>query len=323
MFGRYKCWILVFALFIGWGNLKAQLKSVITHYSTADGLSNNKVWNIIKDDEGFMWMATWSGLNRFDGHNFITFKTSPGDKSALKNDRIQELVDDKNGNLWTRAYDKQVYLFDKNTQVFTPLSQLLNQKELEKFAFSKILHVSESSVWLAAENQGVFLIRKTKDGSYNYVRFSSEMKGHSKLPSNEILFFHIDANKNAWIGTSRGLSIISKNNERSIQAVADGIGSLVCNNIKETKNGFWLGTRQGYLIYIDTDLNKVSKFKISGGGINGLLMSRHKKVLYCTTSLGEVVFVSLAGSVVNKSVIPSKSSLHAIYEDKTGLLWIE
>ena len=37
------------------------------HLEVKDGLSNNQVLDIFKDSEGFMWFATASGLNRYDG----------------------------------------------------------------------------------------------------------------------------------------------------------------------------------------------------------------------------------------------------------------
>lgn len=45
-----------------------------THYSSDDGLSQNHVLDIIQDSKGFMWFATWDGLNKFDGKSFRVFK---------------------------------------------------------------------------------------------------------------------------------------------------------------------------------------------------------------------------------------------------------
>ena len=66
----------------------AQPKCNFEHFSTADGLSDNRIMCLMKDREGFMWMGSWTGINRFDGHNFITYKSRPGDRSELKNNLI-------------------------------------------------------------------------------------------------------------------------------------------------------------------------------------------------------------------------------------------
>lgn len=96
----------------------AQLKCKIEHYSTEDGLSHNRIMCMLKDREGFMWFGTWDGLNRFDGHNFVVYKSKPGDTSSLRNNRIENIIEDKAGFLWVQAYDNRVYRFDKKTDNF-------------------------------------------------------------------------------------------------------------------------------------------------------------------------------------------------------------
>lgn len=73
--------------------MHGQIKCRIEHYSTEDGLSHNAVTGIIKSSDGFMWFGTWDGINRFDGHNFVTCKSHPGDSSGLKSNRIDIIFD--------------------------------------------------------------------------------------------------------------------------------------------------------------------------------------------------------------------------------------
>src|SRR5215213_10008755 len=86
-----------------------QPKCKVEYYSTEQGLSHQAVTDIIKDREGFMWFGSWDGINRFDGHNFVSYKSSPGDKSQLGNDRVDQIVEDQTDHLWIQAYDRQVY----------------------------------------------------------------------------------------------------------------------------------------------------------------------------------------------------------------------
>src|ERR1700753_2397860 len=83
----------------------AQPKCKIDHYTTEDGLPSDRITSIIKDNEGFMWFGTWDGISRFDGHDFVTYKSYPGDRSQLKNNRIDQIVEDKTYYLWLRDYD--------------------------------------------------------------------------------------------------------------------------------------------------------------------------------------------------------------------------
>lgn len=324
-FSRYLPWSLFFTLILASANLSAQLKSVITHYSPADGLSNNKVSNIIKDAEGFMWIATWSGLNRFDGHNFLTFKTYPGDKSGLNNDRILEIADDKKGNIWTRAYDSRIYIFRKNTQEFIPLSKWLNFHRLGVIGFSKILHVSDGNVWLATQNQGVFKITQSSDGNYHFTRFAKEMQKSTRLASNKILLFHIDKKGSAWIGTTGGISVFSKYPEKDGLSgnLTNRLKGVVANVIRETDSGLWIGTKAGDIMHLDSKTGGLSTSKVFSGEVTGLLLSLRRKQLISTSSHGEIAFSSFSGTLMDKRIIAKERPLHSIYEDKSGLLWIE
>ena len=102
---------------------EAQPKVNFEHFSTADGLSDNRIMCLMKDREGFMWMGSWTGINRFDGHHFVTYKSRPGDHSVLKNNRIDFIIEDHAGFLWLKGYDRQVYRFDKKTEQFLSLAE--------------------------------------------------------------------------------------------------------------------------------------------------------------------------------------------------------
>ena len=59
-----------------------------TSYSVKDGLSDNRVYNIVQDDRGFIWIGTANGLNFFDGNKFTIYNTG---NSKLKDNQIFEI----------------------------------------------------------------------------------------------------------------------------------------------------------------------------------------------------------------------------------------
>ncbi len=56
---------------------KAQQSTPYESISTAEGLSQGMVFDILQDKEGFIWVATKNGLNRYDGYSFKVFTNDP------------------------------------------------------------------------------------------------------------------------------------------------------------------------------------------------------------------------------------------------------
>ena len=86
--------LISFLLILPAVTVHGQQRVYYEHYSTNDGLSHGSVVNMMKDSRGFRWFSTWDGLNRFDGVNFKTFKTMPGDNINLSSNRIREMLED-------------------------------------------------------------------------------------------------------------------------------------------------------------------------------------------------------------------------------------
>jgi ligand-binding sensor domain-containing protein len=70
--------------------LKAQYTNVsYDHYDTENGLSNNEVKDILQDEEGFIWIATKGGLNRFDGKDFVKYFSDGSYNHLPSNDVVR------------------------------------------------------------------------------------------------------------------------------------------------------------------------------------------------------------------------------------------
>ncbi len=68
-----------------------------------EGLPQNSVLSIAQTPDGYLWLATFNGLVRFDGVRFTPFDESnlPG----LPGNRLVRLCADREGGLWARGQD--------------------------------------------------------------------------------------------------------------------------------------------------------------------------------------------------------------------------
>jgi ligand-binding sensor domain-containing protein len=175
----------------------------ITHYTSDDGLSQNRVMSILQDRKGFMWFATWDGLNKFDGNHFKVYKGEPGDPNGFTNNRLNSLLEDPAGQLWILANDRQVYRFDPVKEQFTLFSQFVSQR---KIPFSSILKLSllpDSTVCLIS-TEGCYLISILPSGELGTVHYLS--KNNGLLSGNRINGVFKDQEKQLWLLTDRGIT---------------------------------------------------------------------------------------------------------------------
>src|SRR5215218_6777133 len=87
------------------------------HFSVINGLASNTVSSIAQDGDGYIWIATTNGLQRYDGNNFITFKAQENNPATIPSNHIVSLYKDKRNNLWLIAGNNKVGIFD--TRKFT------------------------------------------------------------------------------------------------------------------------------------------------------------------------------------------------------------
>ncbi len=69
------------------------------HYGIEDGLSHREVNTLIQDKNGFLWIGTENGLNRYDGYNFKRYYLNNNNQSLNNSEKIIGLCDDIHGNI--------------------------------------------------------------------------------------------------------------------------------------------------------------------------------------------------------------------------------
>jgi len=78
------------------GLVRLDPKTGVAVYSTVEGLPDNRVYDLLEDRQGQLWIATAAGVCRFDGQTFHTFTSAHG----LPSEFIQGLSEDRQGQLW-------------------------------------------------------------------------------------------------------------------------------------------------------------------------------------------------------------------------------
>lgn len=106
-------------------------------YNESDGLSHRHVKQLACDRDGMIWLATWNGLNRFDGTTFTRIRPASDDEARSFSSRIGEIKLATTEGLWIRIDERIVY-FDLRTYRFTDIHSRLEKKFNRTFNLSHI-----------------------------------------------------------------------------------------------------------------------------------------------------------------------------------------
>ena len=105
----FTCWIFITA---------AQTPPAYESISTAQGLSQGMVFDLLQDKEGFIWVATKNGLNRYDGYSFKIFANDPYNANSLSSNTIVKLFEDSKGRIWVGTENAGLNIYNKQSGKF-------------------------------------------------------------------------------------------------------------------------------------------------------------------------------------------------------------
>lgn len=125
------------------------------HLTSRDGLSHNRVASIFRDEMGFMWFGTLSGLNRYNGYEFKTFYHDPESTVGLPSNSIYWMEQGPMHQIWIGT-ETGVAAFDVIQDRFVDISDLI--APLGDHGIMMIKTDSLGQIWAIVENYGLRLL---------------------------------------------------------------------------------------------------------------------------------------------------------------------
>ncbi len=101
-------------------------------YDDSDGLSHWHTTRTLQDSTGVIWIATYNGLNRFDGYRFVAFNAADSDGLSMSSDRIRKMELTADNNIICLIDDDNVALFNTKTCRFEALDEQAGNAALER-----------------------------------------------------------------------------------------------------------------------------------------------------------------------------------------------
>lgn len=121
------------------------------HLSVENGISHNQVNDVYQDSEGFMWISTAWGLNRYDGYRIKTYQTITNDTTSLKANFVHWARDIYGDKMYIRTSTGNC-IYDKNTDTFS--SDVSRYLPKDAYEMNAVTYVDKLyNVWVSYENE--------------------------------------------------------------------------------------------------------------------------------------------------------------------------
>ena len=240
-------------------------------YGVPEGLSQSTVTSIVEDNDGYIWIGTLNGLNRFDGKEFKQYFANDG-SSGLPSSFIKSLLFSK-GGLLIVGTDKGVVIFNEISDKFIA-PQITNKALLNE-------------IWSLSESENSLLIGTNKSVIETSQDFTAILNSHVSEKS-------IEPKKIVKIQNQ----LFIKGYDKSVYAVNNSDFIKIANNINDItafENELYLTSNLGLYILRKEDfsLKKINNKKLSLLSVesNNLysLHDNYIEINSTNTSVGKIV----------------------------------
>lgn len=173
------------------------------HLTIRDGLSNNSVYCITQDDLGFMWFGTFSGLNRYDGHEIGVFLPEPVNPDSIAGSVIFDVVPDRSGDLWVGTDGGGLNHYEIASDTFRRVESeetgeaIPSAKVFSLGAVSLESSGERSALWIGSADSGITVMEENRMRTFR----AADTDG---LNSDVIRVITPDNRGRVWIGTQGG-----------------------------------------------------------------------------------------------------------------------
>lgn len=312
-------------------------------YDEDDGLSQRSVKQIAVDSTGMVWVATWNGLNRFDGYEFAVIRPQPGDSARRYSSRFRDLRAGAGGSLWCRIDDRLVML-DPAVNRFSDIHSALEERFGRPLAM-KAWRQSADGDTMVMECEGVF-VSIPENNPVDGASLSPTLpKRRYSSPSNRKVgdfgpyahsmqaYGREDNQGHVWIVTRTGTVVFAPDRESRPQVMAElGItdGSLQYA-ATDRQGGLWFRSTQGahrlspgtlpYDTLPSTNHGRILAAAHDPSGRLWVGETDRRAIAVHTTDGGSPLYLTPAGELTQQFT-PWGHAVYSLYIAPDGRVWV-
>ncbi|MBZ0200211.1 MAG: histidine kinase [Ignavibacteriaceae bacterium] len=296
--------------FLQFASLYSQTPSYY-HYTSSDGLASSTVYDIIQDQNGFMWFATANGLSKFDGNQFTTFRINDG----LNSNSIIAMAEGKNGELYFGNYEKGINVL-KDGKIQNYFSEIKGNRLTISFLMIPRDENYKQTIYAHGIYGGINAISESETIGFTKIHLDPSRGAVYKLTQL--------TNGKTIAATSDGLYDFE--NEKLIKLDIAGLPNSDFYSFCEGDEGSYLAGAKSIIYHIKNDkvIKRYDVKEYGDVGISHIFFDSNKNIWFSIMNKGFYFIPKGSDKIIN---IGSKMGLqnslvNKYFEDNEGNIWI-
>ena len=309
---------------------------IIKSFSTDEGLLHPDIASITQDKDGYIWVGSEIGLQRYDGYHFQNYFYDLGLQQNLQNNIVKDLLVADNGNILVGTWGDGIHTFQPESNRFSDVEFIKQTDTIALHSSIQCINQNkDGSFWIGTHAGLFFYSSKTKQAdqyihdpkdstslSYNWIKQIVECKdGSYGFVSDDGLlnFFRADSNDFKRVG------ITSESGQAAIQIKFVYEYSEQTLLLGTTAGMYNYDTRTGNYRALQTTSN--TKHSLQTSEIIGLYKKTDNKLWVATFYDG--LFEIELDNPTSKKLDIKKSTpvisdivVNDIFTDEQGNVWI-
>jgi ligand-binding sensor domain-containing protein/serine phosphatase RsbU (regulator of sigma subunit) len=301
--------------------------------SDPSSLSDDKVYSILKDRSGRLWVGTMNGLDLLDEKTgkFTHYRNNPTDPFSIPDNWVWPIFEDSKGRLWIGTVRGGLSLFNPETGTFINYRNQPSEPGSigDNFIFS-IYEDRSGVIWVGTNTGGVSYFHPS---SQTFEHYTHQPSGNS-LSDNNIMSLLVDKRGTYWIGTrSGGLDKFDYNKKKFKNYPFNAVQYI----LEDRSGNLWLGTFSSGLAVFNPYTENIKYYindpsdslTISDNRILSLYEDAEGLIWIGTYGGGlnrfdpsTGIFTRFQNEENNTNSISSNNVWSSVVEDKSGKLWI-
>ena len=257
-----------------------------------DSLSSNFIQDLMEDDHGYLWIATDTGLDKFDPttERFTRYLHDPNNPNSIGGAWVTSIARDSRSYLWFGTFDSGLDRFDPATGKFTHFRNDGDGHFVGRI--TQVIEGRQGDIWFVGE-RGLFHLNPQTG------QITRPPAGKNSLRAESV---YEDEVGNLWMLASSPIVGLVKYDRLAERVTRYPLGARAPGVLASTENG---GSANGSLVAV---------------GQNGLWVPSALGLSYFDRRTERFTY-RFRHDDTNPNSLDS-NAIMSIYQDRSGVLWV-